>query len=235
MESSRRSPVPFTLAEELRWRDLAAATEAQVRDVRTRYLDAETFPKTRAWLKHPLPAARLSDTSAAVGDRLERLLRERRAGPISLVDDPEARARFAAIAGRLATPEQAAEATATGLAVARFLLPLLALHRALPEVKAELQAALEQGRAGFESRIVEALTPERVMAEFGLSIDDQQAEALAPALEARREEMARLYDGAAAFLAGPATAGLLPLVDALLEDLDDTAARHASTLKRLRG
>jgi len=235
MESPRRPPFAFTLAEELRWQKLAPATDAQARDVRAQYLEAEAFPKTRAWLAHPFAAPRLADTSAAIGDRLERLLRDRRGGPISLVDDPETRARFAAIAGRLATPEQAADATATGLAVARVLLPLLALHRALPQIKAEMQGALTQGRAGFEARISESLTPERVMAELGLGIDDGHAEALAPALDARRKEITSLYDAAAAYLAGPATAGLLPLVGALIEDLDDGATRHASIRERLRG
>ena len=235
MEPSRRAPVPFTLAEEMRWQKLAPATEDQVRDVRTQYLDTEGFAKTRAWLQHPTAPARFSDASAAIGDRLERLLRDRRGGPITLLDDPAARARFAAIAGRLATPEQAVEAAATGLAVARFLLPLLALHRALPELKAELRTALEQGRSGFAARIRESFTPERVMAEFGLSIDDHQAEALNPALQVRRQEMTSLYEAAAAYLAGPATAGLLPLVDALLQDVDDAAALHTAVLVRLRG
>jgi hypothetical protein len=203
----RRPPVPFTLAEELRWQNLAPATDAQVRDVLTRYLETEMFPRARAWLKRPVGAARLADVSAAIGDRLERVLRERHGGPLFLVDDPEARARFAAIAGRLATPEQAAEAAATGLAVARFLLPLLALHRALPQIKGELRGALAQGRPAFEARIAESFTPERVMAEFGLGIGDAQAESLAPVLEARRREMTSLYDAAAAYLAGPAEAG----------------------------
>jgi hypothetical protein len=226
--------VPFTLAEELRWQTLAPATVAQVQEVRARYLDIETFPKARAWLARPAAARRLADTSAAIGERLERLLRERR-GPFSLVDDPEARARFAAIAGRLATPDQAAEATATGLAVARFLLPPLALQQTLPQIKAELETALREGRAAFEARIAEALTPERVTAEFGLGIDDAQAAALAPAVEARRKEIMNVYDALAAYLVGPAEAGLRPLVDAVLEDLEDAAARHASTLERLRG
>jgi len=232
MESRRRPPVPLTLAEELRWQELAPATDAQVRDVRTQYLDAAAFPKTRAWLSRPA-AVPVADTSAAIGERLERLLRDRR-GLVSLLDDPSARARFAAIAGRLATPEQAADATATGLAVARFLLPLLSLHTALPQVQAEVEAAMREGRPGFEARIAEALTPERVVAELGLGIDDEQAEALAPAAEARRREIMSLYDAATAYLAGPGTPGLLPFVAALLEDLDDAAARQAATRERLR-
>jgi hypothetical protein len=234
MESPSRPPASFTLAEERRWASLTPATDAQVRDVRAHYLDAEAFPKTRAWLSRPTAPARLADTSAAVGERIERLLRDRR-GPISLVDDPEARARFAAIAGRLTTPEQAAGAITTGLAVARFLVPLLALHRMLPQVKAELESALKEGRAGFAARLSESVTPERVMAEMGLGIDDGQAEALAPAAAARRDEIMTLYDAAVAYLAGPATAGLLPLVEVLLADLGGAAARHETTLERLRG